>query len=81
MLSFVKNQQNSEGILKKSSCEVYGKSLDMSAEDVDNALKFFHTLKMLFYYHESPAKDIVFVKLDSLIDIIRDLDDPCVQVS
>ena len=63
----------SEGILKKSSCEVYGKSLDMSAEDVDNALKFFHTLKMLFYYHESPAKDIVFVKLDSLIDIIRDL--------
>ena len=63
----------SEGILKKSSCEVYGKSLDMSAEDVDNALKFFHALKMLFYYHESPAKDIVFVKLDSLIDIIRDL--------
>ena len=63
----------SEGILKKSSCEVYGKSLDMSPEDVDNALKFFHTLKMLFYYHESPAKDIVFVKLDSLIDIIRDL--------
>ena len=63
----------SEGILKKSSCEVYGKSLDMSAEDVDNALTFFHTLKMLFYYHESPAKDIVFVKLDSLIDIIRDL--------
>ena len=63
----------SEGILKKSSCEVYGKLLDMSAEDVDNALKFFHTLKMLFYYHDSPAKDIVFVKLDSLIDIIRDL--------
>ena len=63
----------SEGILKKSSCEVYGKSLDMSAEDVDNALKFFHALKMLFYYHDSPAKDIVFVKLDSLIDIIKDL--------
>ena len=68
-----KEAMKSEGILKKSSCEVYGKSLDMSAEDVDNALKFFHTLKMLFYYHESPAKDIVFVKLDSLIDIIRDL--------
>ena len=68
-----KESTKSEGILKKSSCEVYGKSLDMSAEDVDNALKFFHTLKMLFYYHESPAKDIVFVKLDSLIDIIRDL--------
>ena len=68
-----KESMKSEGILKKSSCEVYGESLDMSAEDVDNALKFFHTLKMIFYYHESPAKDIVFVKLDSLIDIIRDL--------
>ena len=68
-----KEAMKSKGILKKSSCEVYGESLDMSPEDVDNALKFFHTLKMLFYYHESPAKDIVFVKLDSLIDIIRDL--------
>ena len=68
-----KESIKSEGILKKSSCEVYGKSLDMSAEDVDNALKFFHTLKMLFYYHDSPAKNIVFVKLDSLIDIIRNL--------
>ena len=68
-----KEAMKSKGILKKSSCEVYGESLDMSAEDVDNALKFFHTLKMIFYYHESPAKDIVFVKLDSLIDIIRDL--------
>ena len=68
-----KESKNSEGVLKKSSCEVYGESLDMSVEDVDNALKFFHTLKMLFYYHESPAKDIVFVKLDSLIDIIREL--------
>ena len=68
-----KEAMKSEGILKKSSCEVYGESLDMSPEDVDNALKFFHALKMLFYYHDSPAKDIVFVKLDSLIDIIRDL--------
>ena len=68
-----KESTKSKGILKKSSCEVYGKSLNMSVEDVDNALKFFHTLKMLFYYHDSPAKDIVFVKLDSLIDIIREL--------
>ena len=28
---------------------------------------------MLFYYDDSPAKDIVFVKLDSLINIIREL--------
>ena len=68
-----KKAKDSNGVLEKISCEEYGKSLSMSVEEVDNALRFFHTLKMLFYYHDSPAKDIVFVKLDSLIDIIREL--------
>ena len=69
-----KKAKDTNGILAKSLCEEYGKSLDMSVEDVSSALNFFHTLKMLFYYHKSPlAKDIVFVKLDSLINIIREL--------
>ena len=68
-----KKAKDSNGVLEKLLCVEYGKSLDMSVEEVDNALRFFHTLKMLFYYHDSPAKDIVFVKLDSLIDIIREL--------
>ena len=69
-----KEAKGSNGVLTKSSCEEYGRLLDMSIKDVEGALNFFHTLKMLFYYHKSPlAKDIVFVKLDSLVDIIREL--------
>ena len=64
------------GVLTKSSCVECGKSLDMSVEDVDKALKSLHMSKMLLYYHDSPAKDIVFVKLDSLIiNIIKELVD------
>ena len=68
-----KKATESQGILKKSSCDFFGKLLDMSVGDVHNALRFFHTLKMLFYYHDSPAKDLVFVKLDSLMNIIKEL--------
>uniref|UniRef100_A0A1X7TBQ4 C-terminal of Roc (COR) domain-containing protein n=1 Tax=Amphimedon queenslandica TaxID=400682 RepID=A0A1X7TBQ4_AMPQE len=62
-----------DGILELSSCEEFGDSLGMSKDEVQSALKFFHALKLLFYYHDSPAKDIVFVKLDAIISIIREL--------
>ena len=62
-----------DGILTLSSCRQIGKLLHMSKEDVQSALQFFHALKLLFYYHDSPAKDIVFVKLDAVINIIREL--------
>ena len=65
--------KKSEGVLMKSSCDEYGAMLGMESSEVHSALQFFHTLKMLFYYHDSPAKDIVFVKLNSLINIIREL--------
>ena len=65
--------KESKGMLKKSSCEEFGKLLEMEPDEVRNALRFFHTLKMLFYYHDSPAKDIVFVKLDSLIKLLEEL--------
>lgn len=65
--------KESEGVLMKSSCDEYGAMLRMEGSEVHSALQFFHTLKMLFYYHDSPAKDIVFVKLSSLIDIIKEL--------
>ena len=65
--------KESEGVLMKSSCDKYGAMLRMEGSEVHSALQFFHTLKMLFYYHDSPAKDIVFVKLNSLIDIIKEL--------
>lgn len=62
------------GVLKKSHCKDIGrKKLGMEDNKVDLALQYFHKLKMLFYYHDSPAKDVVFVELSSLIDIIREL--------
>ena len=70
-----KEAVKSNGVLTKSFCVEYGKSLDMSVEDVDKALESLHMSKMLLYYHDSPAKDIVFVKLDSLINIVRELVD------
>ena len=62
-----------DGILELSSCEEFGESLGMSKDEVQSALQFFHALKLLFYYHDSPAKDIVFVKLDAVINVIRKL--------
>ena len=62
-----------DGILTLSSCRQIGKLLHMSEGDVQSALQFFHALKLLFYYHDSPAKYIVFVKLDAVINIIREL--------
>ena len=70
-----KQSKETSGILDLSSCEDFGEMLQMKPQDVHNALKFFHILKMLFYYDDSPAKDIVFVKLDGLISIIKELMD------
>ena len=68
-----KQSKETSGILDLSSCVEFGEMLHMEPQEVHNALKFFHILKMLFYYDDSPAKDIVFVKLDCLISIINDL--------
>ena len=68
-----KEAEKSNGVLMVSSCKTFGIPLGMTDSDVHSALKFFHILKLLFYYDDSPAKDIVFVKLESLINIIRDL--------
>uniref|UniRef100_A0A1X7T4M2 C-terminal of Roc (COR) domain-containing protein n=1 Tax=Amphimedon queenslandica TaxID=400682 RepID=A0A1X7T4M2_AMPQE len=68
-----KQSKETSGVLDLSSCEEFGEMLQMKPQEVHNALKFFHILKMLFYYDDSPAKDIVFVKLDGLISIIKDL--------
>ena len=63
------------GVLKTSDCIDIGiEKLGMKNDkEVDFALQYFHKLKMLFYYHDSPAKDFVFVEISSLIDIIREL--------
>ena len=71
--SLHKEASNGCGVMSLSQCEDIGKKLYMSPDEVVTCLKFLHMLNMLFYYPESPAKDIVFVELESLIDIIRDL--------
>ena len=68
-----KKSKETSGILDLPSCVEFGEMLHMKPQEVHNALKFFHILKMLFYYDDSPAKDIVFVKLDCLVSIINDL--------
>ena len=68
-----KEAEKTNGVLTVLSCEAFGIPLGLKDSDVHSALKFFHILKVLFYYDDSPAKDIVFVKLDSLINIIREL--------
>ena len=69
----LRNESKETGMLKLSSCIGFGKLLDMSKKEVTSALNFFHALKLLFHYHDSPAKDIVFVKLDAVINVIRKL--------
>ena len=56
-----------------SHCQDIGRMLHMSPDEVVTCLKFFHMLNMLLYYPNSPAKDIVFIQLDSIIDILKDL--------
>ena len=52
------------GVLKKSHCiDIGRKKLGITDDKVDLALEYFHKLKMLFYYHDSPAKDVVFFEL------------------
>uniref|UniRef100_A0A1X7T374 Death domain-containing protein n=1 Tax=Amphimedon queenslandica TaxID=400682 RepID=A0A1X7T374_AMPQE len=68
-----KKAKGTNGILRLSSCIEFGTLVHLSKPEVLSALKYFHALKILCYYHNSPAKDIVFVKLDVLINIIRKL--------
>ena len=71
--SLHKEASNGCGVMSLSQCKDIGNKLYMSPDEVVTCLKFLHMLNMLFYYPDSPAKDIVFVELESLIDIIRDL--------
>lgn len=68
-----KKARKSFGVLNKSTCEELGKTLSMDGPEVNSALEYFHILKKLFYYHDSPVNDVIFVELNSLTDIVREL--------
>ena len=61
------------GVLKLSYCQELGQEVSLSPEESLSAIKFQSLLNKLFYFPDSPAKDLVFVNVESLIDIIRDL--------
>ena len=63
------------GILLLSYCQELGQQLKvgLSSEESLSAIKFLSFLNKLLFYPDSPAGDLVFVNLESLINIIRDL--------
>ena len=61
------------GVLKLSYCQELGHHLGMSPEESWSANKFLTLLNKVLYFPNSPVDDLVFVKLESLVDIIKDL--------
>ena len=64
------------GVLDLSYCQELGQQLKvgLSSEESLSAIKFLSFLNKLLFYPDSPgASDLVFVNLESLINIIRDL--------
>ena len=62
------------GILTLSFCQELGEELGMSIPDVENALIFLHLFNKILYYHESKeCSDLVFVEVNSLVNILKEL--------
>ena len=62
------------GILTLSFCQEIGQALGMSLPEISHALKFLHRFNKILYYHNSKAcSDLVFVKVNSLVNILKKL--------
>ena len=63
------------GVLSLSYCQELGQQLkvNLSPEESLSAIKFLSFLNKLLFYPDSPAGDLVFVNIESLINILRDL--------
>ena len=62
------------GILELSTCKSLGKDLKLLEDEVLESLKFLHHINSIIYYHDSEAcGDLVFVNVDSLIGILKEL--------
>ena len=62
------------GILTLSFCEELGKQLGMSLPEIKSALNFLHHFNKILYYHKSEAcSDLVFVEINSLVSILKEL--------
>ena len=62
------------GILTLSFCQKIGRALGMSLPQISSALKFLHLFNKILYYHNSEAcSDLVFVEVNSLVNILKKL--------
>ena len=59
------------GILSLETCKTFGAKINLVEAEVQGALKFFHLLNTILYY--PGVSNLVFVKPESLIDVIREL--------
>ena len=59
------------GILSLEACKTIGARINLDEAEVQSALKFFHLLNTILYYPR--VSDLVFVKPESLIEVIREL--------
>ena len=59
------------GILSLETCKTIGAKINLDETEVQSALKFFHLLNTILYY--PGVSNLVFVKPESLIDVIREL--------
>ena len=62
------------GILTLSFCQKIGQALGMSLPEISSALNFLHLFNKILYYHNSKAcSDLVFVEVNSLVNILKKL--------
>ena len=62
------------GILTLSFCQKIGRELGMSLPEISSALNFLHLFNKILYYHNSKAcSDLVFVEVNSLVNILKKL--------
>uniref|UniRef100_A0A1X7T645 C-terminal of Roc (COR) domain-containing protein n=1 Tax=Amphimedon queenslandica TaxID=400682 RepID=A0A1X7T645_AMPQE len=62
------------GVLRLSTCKSLGEDLKLEKKEVMECLNFLHHINSIIYYHDSKAcGDLVFVNIDSLIDILKKL--------
>ena len=66
-LAFHLDLDKKGGIVRKSECYKTGEILGMGRRDVDEALKYFDKVGLLLYYPDD-VPDLVFTRMDSLID-------------
>ena len=59
-------------IVRKSKCQVIGKSLEMKSDDVEAALMYYHNLTVFLYFPDI-LPNVVFLHSQPLFDILSDL--------